>query len=198
MSYKFDLNDDLIFRLYESGLYDREVAKIIGVCPNTILNWRKRKELPANGKNAHIVHTKPSIERSIYCVWSTMIYRCENPQRRDFPHYGGRGISVCDEWHDFETFMDWAIKNGYDFGLELDRENNDNGYNPNNCRFVTHKINSRNRRSCKLLTIYEKTKSVSEWIEGTDICKFTVYAWIRDKGTSYAETRLKEKLSNVG
>ena len=76
--------------------------------------------------------------------------------------------------------------------MQLDRKDNNKGYSPDNCRFVTPKVNSRNKRNTKLLTINGETKSVAEWCENISISPFTVYWWIREKGKDYAEQRLSE------
>ena len=83
-------------------------------------------------------HTK------LYGVWSAMIERCRNLKHKYYDRYGGRGIWVCIEWHDFGEFRDWALDNGYRDGLEIDRINNDGPYSPENCRWTTHKKNLRN------------------------------------------------------
>ena len=74
-----------------------------------------------------------------------------NPHDKSYPDYGGRGISVCDEWDDYGKFREWSYSNGYDseapFGEStLDRINNDLGYSPKNCRFVSLKTQANNRR----------------------------------------------------
>jgi hypothetical protein len=74
-----------------------------------------------------------------------MIDRCENPRNSAWHRYGGRGISVCADWHSIQIFTDWALANGYRRDLEIDRIDNDGTYEPNNCRFVTHAENMRNR-----------------------------------------------------
>lgn len=85
-------------------------------------------------------------KHSIYRIWAGMKSRCKNPRASHFEHYGGRGIKVCDEWiNDFVAFYNWAITNGWQQSLEIDRINNDGNYEPSNCRFVTHQINSQNR-----------------------------------------------------
>jgi hypothetical protein len=127
---------------------------------------------------------------NLYGVWLSMKSRCENPNRPKFKDYGYRGIEICEEWQDAGNFAKWAFSNGYKQGLQIDRIDNDGNYEPSNCRFVTPKENSRNRRNTKLLTINGETKSVAEWCENIDISPFTVYWWIREKGVDYAVERL--------
>lgn len=79
-------------------------------------------------------------------VWSNMKYRCCNINCKEFQYYGGRGITVCEEWQsDFKIFYDWAISNGWEKGLQIDRINNDGNYAPQNCHFVTPRENISNR-----------------------------------------------------
>lgn len=86
----------------------------------------------------------------LYCVWESMRKRCHNPKAKAWPNYGGRGIKVCAEWNDFTTFLEWALAHGWAEGLCLDRINNDGNYTPDNCRFVTHQINTQNSRVAKI------------------------------------------------
>ena len=82
----------------------------------------------------------------LYRLWESIKARCYNSKRKDYPNYGGRGITVCKEWFCFDVFKNWALENGYNPGLEIDRINNDGIYCPDNCRFVTHSENNRNKR----------------------------------------------------
>ena len=83
----------------------------------------------------------------LWHVWLNMKNRCENEANQAYSGYGGRGIFVCAEWsNDFTLFYSWAIENGFKNGLVLDRRENDLGYSPSNCRFVTQKTNMRNTR----------------------------------------------------
>jgi len=81
----------------------------------------------------------------LYAVWNAMRQRCRALSERN---YGERGITVCDEWDkSFIPFMEWALKNGYKEGLDIDRRDNSEGYFPWNCRFVGRSMNSRNTRA---------------------------------------------------
>lgn len=145
---------------------------------------------PYNPRNTkHGAYTK---NPTLYGVWATMKHRCEDKKRAKYKDYGARGIKVCNAWQEPNAFIEWALANGYKKGLQLDRKDNDGDYSPNNCRWVTPKENSRNRRNTILLTVGDKTMCVSAWCEIKDVSPFTVYWWVREKGREYAEQRLFE------
>lgn len=121
-------------RLHSCGCYTRECASI---------NISKNNGKGTNNPN----YRHGRCESKLYWVWSSMTQRCSNPKNKNYDNYGARGITVCDEWkHDFKAFYDWAMANGYQDGLSLDREDNDMGYSPKNCRWVTMKTQNNNRR----------------------------------------------------
>lgn len=102
----------------------------------------------------------------LWLAWRNMNYRCYKPYISSFPAYGGRGITVCDEWQsDAWAFIAWARKNGWAPGLSLDRIDTDGPYSPANCRFLTAKQQARNRRSNLLIKHKGKTKCLAEWCE---------------------------------
>ena len=75
-----------------------------------------------------------------------MKQRCYYPVDKSYKRYGGRGITVCDEWlNDTQEFINWALNNGYENELEIDREDNDKGYNSENCRWITRQENVQNQ-----------------------------------------------------
>ena len=83
----------------------------------------------------------------LYRTWSDMKSRCYNPRTSNYKYYGAKGVSVCDEWlHDFQCFAKWAMSNGYNDSLTIDRVNPFGNYTPSNCRFVTWKIQHGNTR----------------------------------------------------
>jgi hypothetical protein len=83
----------------------------------------------------------------MYRIYRHMINRCSNKNVDSYYLYGGRGISVCKEWAAFEAFRDWSLKNGYAENLSIDRKDNDKGYYPENCRWVTTTDQARNKRN---------------------------------------------------
>lgn len=112
----------------------------------------------------------------LYSIINGIKERCYNPNRKVYKDYGGRGIIVCDEWlNDYGAFCDWAIQNGYNDTLTIDRIDNNGNYCPENCRWVTMKKQSNNRRNNKLIEYKGETKTISEWCDIFGIDKKLFY-----------------------
>ena len=95
-------------------------------------------------QNANYNYAK---HKRLYSIWHGMKTRCYNENYKQFGDYGGRGITVCDEWKDdFQAFHDWSIANGYEEGLTIDRKDTNGNYEPSNCEWVTQKANNSHRR----------------------------------------------------
>ena len=91
----------------------------------------------------------------LYGIWADIKKRTLNPKDKKYSDYGGRGITICDEWkNDVKSFYDWAMSNGYEEnkGLSIDRIDNDGNYEPSNCRWVSNNIQNRNQRISKYNT----------------------------------------------
>jgi len=131
--------------------------------------------------NRELRKTHGKSDTKIYGLWASMRARCSNKNDAD---YGARGISVCDEWHDFEAFESWAISAGYQHGLEIDRENNEKGYNPDNCRFITKGDNCRNRSRSRIWHVAGRQYSSARLAaEQHNVTTGTIKHWARDETT---------------
>lgn len=98
--------------------------------------------------------------KKIYSSYRSMLQRCYDQSHWLYHRYGGRGITVCDEWlKNIEVFYNWAMENGYRKGLTIDRINNDLGYSPDNCHFVTLRQNLNN--TSKTIFVYIKDKKLT-------------------------------------
>ena len=102
----------------------------------------------------------------LYAIWCNMRERCYRRNRDDYPEYGGRGIEVCPEWRDnFEAFRDWALVNGYQEYLTLDRTDTNGDYCPENCRWATLQQQANNTRTNRLITYNGETHTLSQWAD---------------------------------
>lgn len=117
----------------------------------------------------YTAYTKPW-----YGSYHSMMDRCYRKTSANYKFYGGRGISVCDEWQNAKMFGEWAENNGYIPGLSLDRIDPDKDYSPDNCRWVTAYEQANNRRNTLFLTANGETHTISEWSRITGIKRSTI------------------------
>lgn len=103
----------------------------------------------------------------LYRIWAGMKTRCYNEhQEFSFKKYGARGVKMCEEWkNSYESFRDWAIKNGYQENLSIDRIDFYGDYSPENCRWATATEQARNTRSNRRIVFNGETKTMAEWAE---------------------------------
>lgn len=126
-------------------------------------------------------------------VRARAIRRCYYEKDASFNNYSRRGIKVCDEWlKSSDAFVRWAIENGWERGLTLDRVDNDKGYSPDNCRWTTWKKQANNRSSNVYITHNGETKSLTEWADSFSIPSYLAYnRWVR------GERNFDELFANV-
>lgn len=158
----------------QRDLSGNRYGKLIVICPNgkdkdgahyvsTVrcdcgMVFDVRDTFLVNGDAIMCKRCVPTIHRThgktkerVFNVWQKMMARCYNKNDKSYAAYGGRGIKVCDEWHNSVAFIEWAYKNGYDKnknGIDnsIDRKNVDGNYEPTNCRWVELKTQARNKR----------------------------------------------------
>ena len=100
----------------------------------------------------------------LYRTWRLMKQKCSNKNASGYPIYGGRGITVCEEWLSFEPFQEWALANGYKENLSIDRINDDGNFEPSNCQWVNLKEQGLGtRRGGVLLTYKGESHTLKEW-----------------------------------
>lgn len=124
----------------------------------------------ANGaKNRrHGMATQGTLDRRLYDVYRQMIRRCYDPKCKDFPAWGGRGIAVCEPWKSSVLiFSEWAKGSGYRAGVTIERQDNDQGYSPDNCTWIPNAEQARNTRRIRWLEFNGKRQSVADWARET-------------------------------
>lgn len=143
--------------------------------------------------------THGKTKTSEYNIWRKMICRCTLVNDPNYKNYGARGIKVCDRWRDFTNFLE-------DVGLRpsdshsLEREDNNKGYSPDNCRWATKIVQANNRRTNRLITAFGETKTITEWTRdkscfvGTQTINFRIskLGWEPEIAISTPSTRNKK------
>jgi len=139
-------------------------------------------------------HGQSQNKNPLYRAWTNMKSRCYDPNAKFYPEYGGRGITVCDEWvTDYVSFEAWAHRAGFTLNLSLDRRSNGEGYSPDNCRWVTKTTQQRNRRAVKNSSSQYIGVSLDtgtgKWLASIKIEKKSVYIGRYETATEAARAR---------
>lgn len=174
-------------------------------CGNTV-TVRTDKLTCCNKTNCGRAHgSKKSPERLAQdrlrrIIWSAR-KRCNNPQDTAYPRYGGRGISVCEEWQGDKgsnNFIMWALANGYHRDLQLDRRDNDGNYCPENCRWVTAKVNCNNTSKTRKVVYKGKEYSYHELYDQfkPDVCYQSFFSRLQH-GWTMDEALFKPKRNQI-
>lgn len=116
------------------------------------------RESPSYGNYRHGGHAT-----RLYRIWAGMLMRCTNPNLKSFPRYGGRGISVCQEWRLFQEFQSWSKSSGYRDDLTIERVDTNGNYEPTNCKWVSFAEQNINKRNNRMLSAFGEIKTMKEW-----------------------------------
>lgn len=114
----------------------------------------------------------------LYEIWCGMRKRCNNPNSKRYKNYGGRGIKIANEWEEYEEFQRWAVENGYQDGLTLERKDVDGDYCPENCTWIPLKSQALNKTSNIKIEIDGIEKPLSEWCKQFGLKYSTAYSRI--------------------
>lgn len=147
-----------------------------------------RKEFISSAKSTHRMSgTK------IYRVWRSMRRRCNASTDKAFVNYGARGITVCAEWEsDFNEFYKWAISNGYNEGLTIERIDNNKGYSPDNCKWIPRREQNKNRRMNHYLAYGDRKKTLQEWANEIGVNRCTLRDYCKRYGDKQAVAKAIE------
>ena len=111
----------------------------------------------------------------LYRIWANIKTRCLNSKDPHFKNWGGRGITICEDWkNSFQSFYDWAIDNGYSDELTIDRINCDGNYEPSNCRWITNLEQAKNKTTNIVITYAGKSMNCAEWAKELNLGHDTV------------------------
>ena len=128
----------------------------------------------------------------LYRIWKSMKCRCYNPNHPSFVRYGKRGIRVCDEWkQSYTKFKDWALSHGYADDLEIERVDVNDGYHPDNCKWIKHHEQTLNRRDTLYIVIGETVSRLRDFSQQRGISINSVKGW---RHLGILEEKLSERL----
>lgn len=182
---------------------ERRGKKIIVLCEcecNNIKEYNLHNVKNGNTKScgcARVIHARAQAEKNkthgmtdtrIYMIFKDVISRCYHENDTAYKYYGAKGITVCDEWRDkengFMSFYNWSMANGYSDELTIDRRENDKGYSPNNCRWITQMEQCRNRGKYKNnssgATGVDFIKSSGKWRASIKVNYKNIHIGMRD------------------
>ena len=121
-------------------------------------------------------------DKHIYSIWKGMNKRCNNKNCKDYKWYGGKGIKVCEEWHNYLNFRKWSIENGFAIGLTIDRLDVSKDYKPSNCQWITQSENAKKRQregKIQMIKYGGEEHGLKEWSLITGINQTTLQSRIR-------------------
>lgn len=139
--------------------------------------------------------------KRLYHIWNGMKERCYNQNCKEYKYYGKNGISICEDWKDYESFKIWSLDNGYNDLLTIDRIDVNGNYEPSNCRWVTMKEQCNNKSTNKYIEYQGKTQTLAQWCEELDLNYDRVLArlnrcnWTVEQAFELPLQQLKRKIN---
>lgn len=121
-----------------------------------------------------LIKGKTFYNKPWYGTYKSMMERCYRKNNASYHRYGGRGIEVCDEWHDIEKFEKWVISSGYKKGMSIERKDVNGCYCPGNCCWATPKEQANNRWNTLFVEFCGEKHTITEWAEITGINRSTL------------------------
>ena len=184
--------------LYQDGLTDRNEKTYTVQCMkcgfikhNQLYSILKRS---ANGKTCrHNDNTLKLTKKATWyskrlrAIYTGMLCRCNNPKHHTYPNYGGRGIKVCDEWHDFSKFKEWVIKTRPQEDYTVERIDVDGDYCPSNCTWIPLGEQARNRRTNVIIEYNGEKHILVEWCEILNLNYNLIHNRIHKLGWSFEQ-----------
>lgn len=168
----YRIEKDGVIHLFNS---EKEACDFLKVAQCSVALCYRRNGFCKGWKIERIgISTHHETKTRLHKIWEGMHSRCENPNHKHYASYGGRGITVCDEWSEYVPFRDWAIKAGYRNNLTIDRIDVDGNYSPENCRWATIREQQNNKRSNHLICLDGVSHTIGEWSEMLGIRKTTL------------------------
>lgn len=163
----------------------RECAEKYNCAYGTMMSYLRRHKIkhregrPKGINNPLYKHGHSNTR--LHKIWQNMRNRCHNSNAPDYKYYGSRGIKICEDWSNFTVFELWAINNGYSDTLTLDRINVNGNYCPDNCRWVTRKEQSNNKRNLRMLEYKGETRTLTQWSKILNIPIATLYRYLESE-----------------
>lgn len=185
------VDKDWLYEQYiTNGKTRYEISDMSGLTPGRIGTL-----LQQYGIKRYSVSRHGLVKHPLNAVWNGMKERCSNPLSDNYKWYGGIGISVCDEWQQFKPFYDWAMANGWEPGLTVDRIDGSKNYCPENCRLISHQQQCRNRTSNVHITVDGITHLQCEWEEILGLKHKIIAKWKYRHGIDYVIDQLRDEIS---
>lgn len=146
----------------------------------------KRPDLSERNTKHGLCFDENGKKTRLYNIWIRMKQRCFDKNPSDYDRYGGRRITVCQEWKsDYKKFHDWAIANGYDDTKSIDRKDVNGNYEPGNCQWIPMDKQARNKRNNHRITHNGVTKTLIEWAQelgiGSSLLRYRLKHWSKDR-----------------